>query len=99
MDEKVFQFLLESQSLMLELDLLIEKYGLEDKALCCVIQGVLVEDPEDEKSMRLNTIYNLTADNQEEVDTLKDFLQDIWDSNKGDNGLDDLLRDSGISLN
>jgi hypothetical protein len=99
MEEKVFEFLLESQSLMLELDKLIDKYGLRDQAVACVIQGVIVPDPEDEDMGKLTTVYNLTAEGQSEVDTIKSFVQDIWDSMDEGDDLDDLLSGTGISLN
>jgi len=97
MDENIFEFLLESQSIMIELDRLIDRYGLRGKLLSCNVQGVLLPDPEDESGSRLYSVYNLVAESNDEVDTLKDFIQDIWDSE--DDDLDNLLRDAGIRLN
>ncbi len=97
MDENIFEFLLESQSIMIELDKLIDKYGLRDQVLTCSVQGVFLPDPEDETAARLYSVYNLTANSNEEIEALKDFVQDIWDSE--DDDLDNLLRDAGIRLN
>lgn len=57
MDENIFEFLLESQSIMFELDRLVDKYGLRDKVLSCNVQGVLLPDPEDESADRLYSVY------------------------------------------
>jgi len=98
MDERVFHFLLESQALMLELDSLLDKYELRGSALCSVIQGVMIDDPDDENAMKFHSVYNLVAENKEEVEMLADFLQDTWDASDDDD-LGSILRNAGISPN
>lgn len=101
MEENVFNFLAESQALMIEMDNLIDKYDLRDRVMSVVLQGVITHNEINPEEVSLQSIYNLNVDGQEEVDEIKDFIQDMWDSMKDneDDDLNDLLDGTGISLN
>ena len=101
MEENVFNFLAESQALMIEMDNLIDKYDLRDRVMSVVLQGVITQNEINPEEINLQSIYNLNVDGQEEVDEIKDFIQDMWNSMKDneDDDLNDLLDGTGISLN
>lgn len=96
-------FLMEVHRLAIELELLIDSYGLRDRVLSMMVVGVLDSlDVEEEDKARMKAIYSHNMHNENELNTIVDFAVETWKDNKDtDDGLDfdDLFDGLDISLN
>ena len=95
-------FLMEVHRLVIELELLIDKYDMRDKVLSMMVVGVLDSIQDDEEKSRMKAIYSHNMQDELELQTLIDFATETWRENKDiDPGLDfdDLFDGLDISLN
>lgn len=90
-------FLFDVQRLAIELDQLIDDYGLRGEVISIMMTGVL-EDVEGDKP-RLKAIYSYDISNRDELEEILDFIRQSYKGPDDDIDLDDLFEGSGISLN
>jgi len=97
------EFLLKAQRLMFEIERLASEYG-EDNVISLVVLGCIENNHED-GIPRLSAIYNYNIEDQQELDTIFNFVDATWigeplDNSDEDNfnDLDGMLGDLGIEL-
>lgn len=93
------EFLIEIQQKLLEIDLIIDKYEMRDQLMSIFVVGIL--EPFTESQSTMKAMYGYSVDNEEELDTMFNFIRETWRDQKDveDDDLDDLLNGLGISLN
>lgn len=93
-------FLLEIQRLSFELDKLIDKYNMRDRAVSVMVTGLIDETELGET--RLKAIYSYSVDSREELESILGFIDNTWDEFYEDSDeepdIDDLLDGLGIEL-
>jgi hypothetical protein len=88
-------FLFEIQKLALQIEDLIDDYGVRDEVMSLMIIGLVDEV---EQGHQLKAIYGYNLRNREELEELVSFAKSSYkDDDEPD--LDDLLKGLGISLN
>lgn len=90
-------FLFDVQRLAIELDQLIDEYGLRGEVVSVMMTGVL-EDTGEEKA-RLKAIYSYDISSREELEDILDFIRQSYRGPDDDIDLSGLFGGSGISLN
>lgn len=95
-------FLFEVQRLALEMDALVDKYGVRKELMSIMITGLL-EETEDGET-KLKAIYSYNLNNREELEDLLEFANSTYEEESDDEDddepdLNDLLDGLGISLN
>jgi len=91
------EFLYRIRELAVEMDDLVEQYGVRDRLMSIMIIGVTEVGEDGDTSMK--AVYSYNLHNKEELNELIEFMQDTYvDKNEGPD-LDDLLGGLGISLN
>lgn len=91
------EFLAEIYSKVTEIESMIKSRGYSDRIMSAVVFG-LIEDSnlEDEDGMvNVRSLFSYNLDSKEELETIKDIMDQTYE----DNPLDDLLGDLGIRLN
>lgn len=95
------EFLIEIQEKLLEIDLIIDKYDMKDQLMSIFVVGILEPLNDDQSTMK--AMYGYSIDNEEELNTIFDFIRETWhdqiDREDKRDDLSDLLGDLGISLN
>jgi len=95
-------FFLEIQRLSIEIDKVIDEYGMRDRALSVMVTGLIDENIFGDR--RIKAIYSYSLDSQEELDNVMNFIDNTWDDpdkKEEDNyykDIDDLLDGTGIEL-
>tara|TARA_R110002050_G_scaffold14651_3_gene46021 strand:- start:1645 stop:1971 length:327 start_codon:yes stop_codon:yes gene_type:complete len=94
-------FFLEIQRLSMEIDRVIDEYGMRDRALSIMVTGLIDHNVFGDR--RIKAIYSYSLESQEELDNIIDFIDNTWDDpdKKEDNcykDIDDLLDGTGIEL-
>jgi len=95
-------FLMEVHRLVIELELLIDKYEMRDRVMSMVVVGVLEPIEDDDEKSNMKAIYSHNMQDELELHTMIDFATDTWKRNKDiEQGLDfdDLFDGLDISLN
>ena len=100
-------FLFEMQRIAMEVDSLIQEYGLQKEAINIMVLGLFDNTEEDEQ--RLRAIYSYKVENVHEMDTLIEFIYSTWldEDENNETPMEDLdppdveafLKSLGISLN
>ena len=102
---KEHAFLLEIQRLAIEMDILIEKYGVRDKVVSVMVTGLINE--EDFGESELKAIYSYSLESRDELERIMEFIDSTWinedataptSENEGYKDIDDLLDGTGIEL-
>jgi len=94
-------FFLEIQRLSMEIDKVIDEYGMRDRALSIMVTGLI--DQNIFGDTRIKAIYSYSLESQEELDNIINFIDNTWDDpNKKEDtyykDIDDLLDGTGIEL-
>ena len=94
-------FFLEIQRLSMEIDRVIDEYGMRDRALSIMVTGLIDENIFGDK--RVKAIYSYSLESKEELDNIIDFIDNTWNEpNKEEDNyyknIDDLLDGTGIEL-
>tara|TARA_R110002020_G_scaffold183242_3_gene379374 strand:- start:209 stop:538 length:330 start_codon:yes stop_codon:yes gene_type:complete len=95
-------FFLEIQRLSIEIDKVIDEYGMRDRALSIMVTGLV--DQNIFGDTRIKAIYSYSLDSKEELDNVINFIDNTWDDpdeKEEDNyykDIDDLLDGTGIEL-
>ena len=90
-------FLYRIRELAVEMDDVVDEYGVRDRLMSVMIIGVTEENDVGETKMK--AVYSYNVQNKEELNELIEFMQDTYVEKKDDSDLDDLLNGLGISLN
>ena len=88
-------FLFEIQKIALEIEALIDEYGVRDELMSLMIIGLI--DEVDEDNHQLKAIYGYNLRSRDELDELCTFAQESYKDDDPD--IDDLIKGLGISLN
>ena len=91
------EFLYRIRELAVEMDDLVEQYGVRDRLMSIMIIGVTEVGEDGDTSMK--AVYSYNLHNKEELNELIEFMQDTYVEKKDGPDLDDLLNGLGISLN
>ena len=91
------EFLYRIRELAVEMDDLVEQYGVRDRLMSIMIIGVTEVGEDGDTSMK--AVYSYNLHNKEEMNELIEFMQDTYVEKKDGPDLDDLLNGLGISLN
>jgi len=101
MTSKDKEFISEAYALVLALEELIVKYKYEDRVMSALMVGILDVDwdsvPEEGDLVQLKSIFSYNLDSREELDMVKEIMDSQFED--GEDGLDKMLGDLGISLN
>jgi hypothetical protein len=97
-------FFLEIQRLSMELDAIVDMYGMRDRVASIMVTGLIDEDIMG--NSRLKAIYSYSIDSKEELDSILQFINSTWyDPDEGglieEDGykdIDDLLDGTGVEL-
>ena len=94
-------FFLEIQRLSMEIDRVIDEYGMRDRALSIMVTGLIDENIFGDK--RVKAIYSYSLESKEELDNIINFIDNTWNEpNKEEDNyyknIDDLLDGTGIEL-
>ena len=74
---KDISFLLELQKLAVEMDDLVEKYGMRERFVSVLVSGFLEED--DFGEMKMNAIYSYHIDSFFELEEIVNFISTTYD--------------------
>ena len=85
------------RELAVEMDDLVDKYGVRDRLMSIMIIGVTEQNELGDTNMK--AVYSYNLHNKEELNELIEFMQDTYVEKKDGPDLDDLLGGLGISLN
>ena len=91
------EFLYKIRELAVEMDDLVDEYGLRDRLMSIMIIGVTELNEDGETNMK--AVYSYNLHNREELNELIEFMQDTYVEKDNGPDLDDLLSGLGISLN
>jgi len=98
MSDNDTMFVAEIYALYKEIEGTIKRYGYEDKVLSSSVLAIIDEEEESEEGqMNVKSMYTFNLIDKEELEIMKELMTQLYD--KENPGLDDLLRDLGISLN
>ena len=94
-------FFLEIQRLSMEIDRVIDEYGMRDRSLSIMVTGLIDENIFGDK--RVKAIYSYSLESKEELDNIIDFIDNTWDDPSKEEDtyykdIDDLLDGTGIEL-
>ena len=97
-------FFLEIQRLSMEIDKVIDEYGMRDRALSIMVTGLI--DQNIFGDTRIKAIYSYSLESQEELDNIINFIDNTWNDPREDytdekryyRDIDDLLDGTGIEL-
>lgn len=91
------EFLYKIRELAVEMDDLVDEYGLRDRLMSIMIIGVTELNEDGDTNMK--AVYSYNLHNREELNELIEFMQDTYVEKDNGPDLDDLLDGLGISLN
>mgnify|MGYP001189390311 CR=1 FL=1 len=91
------EFLYRIRELAVEMDDLVEQYGVRDRLMSIMIIGVTEVGEDGDTSMK--AVYSYNLHNKEELNELIEFMQDTYVDKSEGPDLDELLGGLGISLN
>ena len=91
------EFLYRIRELAVEMDDLVEQYGVRDRLMSIMIIGVTEVGEGGDTSMK--AVYSYNLHNKEELNELIEFMQDTYVDKSEGPDLDELLGGLGISLN
>lgn len=92
------EFLYRIRELAVEMDDLVDEYGVRDRLMSIMIIGVTELNELGDTNMK--AVYSYNVHSKEELNELIEFMQDTYVEKKDEGpGLDDLLGGLGISLN
>jgi len=97
-------FFLEIQRLSMEIDRVIDRYGMRDRALSIMVTGLI--DTNIFGDTKIKAIYSYSLESQEELDNIINFIDNTWNDPREDytdqkkyyRDIDDLLDGTGIEL-
>tara|TARA_R100001443_G_scaffold45841_2_gene58838 strand:+ start:442 stop:768 length:327 start_codon:yes stop_codon:yes gene_type:complete len=94
-------FFLEIQRLSIEIDRVIDEYGMRDRALSIMVTGLM--DQNIFGDTRIKAIYSYSLESKEELDNIINFIDNTWNEPNEEEGnyykdIDDLLDGTGIEL-
>lgn len=94
-------FLFEVQRLALELERLIDKYGVRDSVISIMLTGLI--DKTDDGRSRIKALYSYAIQDTEELDEMIDFIYNTWEPEEDKDDDDDIdlsgfLGELGIDL-
>tara|TARA_R100000149_G_C5745560_1_gene57548 strand:+ start:170 stop:472 length:303 start_codon:yes stop_codon:yes gene_type:complete len=87
-------FLFEIQRLALEIEQVIDRYGVRGEVMSLMIIGLIDELPE---GHQLKAVYGYNLNSRDELDELVNFAQESYKPDEPD--IDGLIEGLGISLN
>jgi len=98
MNPKDTLFFAEMYSLVKKMEETIDEFEMKDRTLASIVVGVIDFDAveEEDGSAEMKTMYSFNLENREELETLKQVMDNAYSD---DDSLDSLLGDLGISLN
>ena len=100
MSPKDTLFFAEMYSLVKKMEETIDEFGMKDRTLASIVVGVIdleaIEFGDEEAEMK--TMYSFNLQSRQELEAVKEIMDNAYQDDD-DIDLDDLLRDSGISLN
>ena len=100
MDDKVFEFLMEVQDLVIQIENLIDKFEMRPVIMSAIMVGVIEDTEEDgdsgEEFFNVRSLYSFNLRDKEELKQVAEMMDEVY---KSEDGLDDLLNGTGISLN
>ena len=91
------EFLYRIRELAVEMDDLVEQYGVRDRLMSIMIIGVTEVGEDGDTSMK--AVYSYNLHNKDELNELIEFMQDTYVDKSEGPDLDELLGGLGISLN
>tara|TARA_R110002020_G_scaffold153354_1_gene332730 strand:+ start:646 stop:951 length:306 start_codon:yes stop_codon:yes gene_type:complete len=97
---KDISFLLELQKLAVEMDDLVEKYGMRERFVSVLVSGFLEED--DFGEMKMNAIYSYHIDSFFELEEIVNFISTTYDYDPPytiedfEDDVDEILKDLNI---
>ena len=97
---KDISFLLELQKLAVEMDDLVEKYGMRERFVSVLVSGFLEED--DFGEMKMNAIYSYHIDSFFELEEIINFISTTYDYDPPytiedfEDDVDEILKDLNI---
>ena len=98
MNPKDTLFFAEMYSLVKKMEETIDEFEMKDRTLASIVVGVIDFDSVEsgDESAEMKTMYSFNLESREELNTLKEVMDNAYQE---DDSLDDLLGDLGISLN
>jgi len=98
MNPKDTLFFAEMYSLVKKMEETIDEFEMKDRTLASIVVGVIDFDAveEEDGSAEMKTMYSFNLENRDELETLKQVMDNAYSD---DDSLDSLLGDLGISLN
>lgn len=101
MNSKDTLFFAEMYSLVKKMEDTIEEFEMQDRTLAAIVVGVIdldaVEYGAEEAEMK--TMYSFNLQSREELNAIKEVMDNAYKDDDDDIDLDDLLDGLGISLN
>tara|TARA_R100001591_G_scaffold20888_1_gene29759 strand:+ start:1288 stop:1590 length:303 start_codon:yes stop_codon:yes gene_type:complete len=87
-------FLFEIQQIALEIEAIIDKYGVREDVMSLMVIGLLEQMPE---GQQLKAVFGYNLTSRDELDELVTFAQESYKPDEPD--IDGLIEGLGISLN
>lgn len=94
-------FFAEMYSLVKKMEETIDEFDMKDRTLASIVVGVIdldaIEEGHEEAEMK--TMYSFNLQTRQELEALKEVMDNAYKDEDDDIDLDSLLGDLGISLN
>lgn len=101
MNPKDTLFFAEMYSLVKKMEEVIDEFEMKDRTLASIVVGVIdldaIEFGDEEAEMK--TMYSFNLQSRQELEAVKDVMDNAYRDDDDDIDLSDLLGDTGISLN
>jgi len=101
MSPKDTLFFAEMYSLVKKMEETIDEFDMKDRVLASIVVGVIDLDEIEygDTSAEMKTMYSFNLQNREELNAVKEVMDNAYVDDDDDIDLSDLLGGSGISLN
>jgi len=101
MNPKDTLFFAEMYSLVKKMEEVIDEFEMKDRVLASIVVGVIDLDEIEygDNSAEMKTMYSFNLQNREELNAVKEVMDNAYVDEDDDIDLSDLLGDLGISLN
>tara|TARA_R100000329_G_C7594725_1_gene210843 strand:+ start:434 stop:745 length:312 start_codon:yes stop_codon:yes gene_type:complete len=103
MDDKELEFMERIVYLFHEIKALTEEYGFEDRVMSAMVFGLLdkdlLENDLGDSVANLQSVYSYHLEDKDELQTIKDVMDETFEEPKKGGDYEDLFGDFDISLN
>jgi hypothetical protein len=101
MDPKDTLFFAEMYSLVKKMEEVIDEFNMKDRVLASIVVGVIDLDEVEygDGSAEMKTMYSFNLQSREELNAVKEVMDNAYVDEDDDIDLSDLLGDLDISLN